>query len=148
LIEFFLSKIWATVFGVALITVLLLSFQTMDSGTERDLSENACQEMVNLLEGIADLGTGSTYMIDMDDILAQEGRMEITGSTVRSFLSDQEVAFALEVPLVLLMNGHTHELFRLELTGDSVLHLEVAKEELMLHLEKSSTIFLTEPRNF
>jgi len=147
MIEFVLSKLWTVLFGLALIGVLVVSFDSIDNDNQMREMETELENIMNVLDGLSDLPLGSSLRVSLDELICEREVLELENGSL--ILSTEDISFTrvCEVPILLFHpeSGLERD-FSICLSHESIIFLERDGSEdqsyLTFHLAKSSMISL------
>ena len=139
--EFILSKIWAIIFGLVLISTISLTFQDLDDGIRCDVVESEVNDFYLIIEEVSRLQPGSFYELEMDGLVPPGGKIEISGHTIRLIGESSSASRELEKPILLrLENGSIEIDFVVEAWKDSIIRFEVNENGPTIHMATSRGI--------
>ncbi len=144
MIEFFMSKVWAMIFSMALVSTILVSFQTLDIESEREILEGDMEKLTNTIEEMVDFESGTAFSLSMKEFISNGEEMRITNSTIQLIGEHSSLISTIYVPIGMIReSGKIETDFSMLLWQHSRIHLEVLSNDfLVIHLSKSSDILL------
>jgi len=147
MIEFFLSKIWTVIFGLALVISVVASFSAIDSGTENDMMERGLQEFSLVLSEVSRFDSGSSLDLELRSFLPKGGMMVISSTYIKCVLENRFLIQPLGITLCFEINDMRVSDITVRGWEESILHLRAEDGYLVVHLTKSSTISATVSTN-
>jgi hypothetical protein len=145
MIEFVLSKLWTVFFGLALIGVLVISFDTIDRDCQIRDMEAEMENIMKVLDDISDLPVGSNLAVSFEGMISEGEALEFENGSLR--LSREDISFSCsnQIPTFLVSaEGELKQDFLICLNHQSIILIERSGSEnypyLTFHLAKSSMI--------
>jgi hypothetical protein len=145
MIEFVLSKLWTVLFGLALIGVLVTSFDTIDRDCQIRDMEVEMENIMKVLDGISDLPVGSSLAVSLEGMICEGEALEFENGSLRLLREDISFSCPYQIPTFLVSaEGELKQDFWCCLNHQSIILIERSGPDdhpyLTFHLEKSSMI--------
>lgn len=145
MIEFVLSKLWTVFFGLALIGVLVISFDSIDRESQMRDMEAEMENIMKVLDGLSDLPEGSSLAVSLEGMICEGEVLWFENGSLR--LSREGISFscANQIPIFLVpTEGDLKQDFWIYLNCQSIVFMERAGPDdqpyLKVHLANSSMI--------
>lgn len=145
MIEFVLSKLWTIFFGLALIGVLVTSFDSMDRESQiRDI-EAEVENIMKVLDGLSDLPAGSSLSVSLEGMIREGEVLLFENGSLRLSRGSISFSCANRIPIFLVPSeGDLKQDFWISLNHRSIILIERGGPDghpyLSFHLAKSSMI--------
>ncbi len=139
MIEFFLSKVWAFIFGVAVVALILNIFHSMNSGAHSRYAMRSLDELSDTIDEIGDREHHCRVEIPLEDILPRGSSLTVLGDVLRLEVEGED--YYREIPEVVLIErgaGTESEVQSLRCQQGDTLVVSLQKEAITIHCLCSS----------
>jgi hypothetical protein len=146
MMEFFLSKIWLFVCGIAVTAVLVMAFSGMDRSVADDEAQQRVVQMADVLDSVSDSPNNVQMTIAVADFLPEDRSVFQLSEGYVCIVSGDERSYAPLHSTVIITdsNGNVKENFTLVHDDILLVHKDLAKKGIVhVQVAKERTVSLT-----
>ena len=94
MMEFFLSKVWLFICGIAVTAVLVMAFSGMDHSVTDDEAQRRVTQLAGILDSVSFSPNSVNLTITVDDFLPEDGSVVLMGEGYVTVESGTERRYA------------------------------------------------------
>lgn len=140
MIEFFLSKVWAFIFGVAVITMILSIFHTLNSSARSEYAVRTLNELSATIDELGDTEEYCRMRIPLKDVVPKGGFLIVQEDVIRLNVEDNDYYSEItEVVVIEKVAGKENEVRWIRCLHDDTLVVISQQEETKIYCIPSTS---------